>query len=175
MSFLNGLMNLGRKANFTRGSVVAAKDIITAKVNITDIADMASVSKLLRSPQADKFVLSAKKQNAEIIKDVICKPYDLTLNRVITKRLPSGSTITTVYDNGFGFIGKEIINKKGRVVSIPRTYDGQKYHDVFVENYITGQRFLSTDGEKLSYVKSSLEESPLRGTLTDVLNMIDCK
>ena len=173
MSFITGLMNLGRKANIAKGSVVAAKDIMKGKLNITDVTEMASVSKLLRSPEADKFVLSAKKQNAEILSDVIVKPYYNATLRVITKKLPSGTTIKNVYDDIEGFYGKQIINKKGSVIArSKREFDGSKINHVFMENYQTGQNFVGEFGEKLEYT-SSTWPAVISTTLRDVLKMVN--
>ena len=63
---------------------------------------------------ADTFIASSKKQGATIIGDVILEPFGR--NRLITKRLPSGTTVTVRIDNG-KLVGKEVISKKGRSFS----------------------------------------------------------
>lgn len=173
MSFITGLMNLGRKANIAKGSVVAAKDIMKGKFNITNVADMAGVSKLLRSPEADKFVLSAKKQNAEILSDVIYKNDGGFLYRVIAKKLPSGTTVSHVYPakelRNSPLLGKQIIKPNGTVTTSKsaRDLNGSMKNSVHVVDHKTGQNFLSLHGEGLEYVNHGC--SGVTSELQDIL------
>ena len=108
-------MNLGRKTvvNFSKRVAVETSKVLQGKVNVQGF----NVSDILHSPQADEFIASAAKQKANILSDSIVRfaerimPY-----RVVTKRLPSGTTVTYAFDsNGLSY--KEVISKNGRAIS----------------------------------------------------------
>lgn len=115
MSILSGVMNLGRKAavNFTKRGAVETQKVLHGKVNVPNY----NVSGLINSPKADEFIASAAKQKANILSDNLVKFSDGTLPyRVITKRLPSGTTVTQAFDvNGLAY--KEVLSKKGHALS----------------------------------------------------------
>lgn len=114
MSIISGLMSLGKKAsttNFIKRGAVETQKVLQGKVNVGGW----KVDGLLRSPQADAFISSAAKQKANIVSDNIVRFSDGTIPyRVITKRLPSGTTIAQAYDvRGGEKAFKEVISKTG--------------------------------------------------------------
>ena len=115
MSILSGVMNLGRKAavNFTKRGAVETQKVLHGKVNVPNY----NVSGLINSPKADEFIASAAKQKANILSDNIVRFADRAMPyRIVTKRLPSGTTVTHAFDvNGLAY--KEVISKKGRAIS----------------------------------------------------------
>lgn len=126
-------MKLGGKAiNFTKAGAVKTSEVAAGKINVGNM----DVGALLRSPQADEFIASAGKQNATILSDNIVRFADKTAPyRVITKRLPSGTTVTQAYDfSGPRF--KEVITKQGKALS----YNGVSGSEtaVLTKNYVTG-------------------------------------
>ena len=135
MSILNGIMKLGSKSvgNFVKKGVVKTSDAVAGKIN----AGNYNLNGLLRSPQADAFIASAGKQNATILSDNIVRLSDNAAPyRVITKRLPSGTTIAQAYDvSGPRF--KEVITKHGKAIS----YNGVagSGNAVLAKNYVTGE------------------------------------
>lgn len=133
MSILNRIMKLGSNpvVNFTKKGSVKTADVIAKKIDIGHWA-----SNLLRAPHADEFIVSTGKQNAKIISDNIVRfadngyPY-----RVITKRLPSGTTIAQAYDVA-GPRFKEVITKHGKTLS----YGGVtgEGNAILSKNFVTG-------------------------------------
>ena len=115
ISFLSSVMNLGRKTvvNFSKRVAVETSKVLQGKVNVQGF----NVSDILHSPQADEFIASAAKQKANILSDSIVRFADRTMPyRVVTKRLPSGTTVTHAFDtNGLSY--KEVISKNGRAIS----------------------------------------------------------
>ena len=73
----------------------------------------AVVTKYKKNAATD-FISSCKRQGATIIGDVNLDVFGH--NRLITKRLPSGTTVTVRIENG-KLVGKEVISKKGRSFS----------------------------------------------------------
>lgn len=134
MSILNGIMKLGSKSvgNFVKKGVVKTSDAVAGKIN----AGNYNLNGLLRSPQADAFIASAGKQNATILSDNIVRLSDNAAPyRVITKRLPSGTTIAQAYDvSGPRF--KEVITKHGKTLS----YGGVtgERNAILSKNFVTG-------------------------------------
>ena len=96
-----------------------------AKAYLKTSEYLAQGNKLAKSPVADTFVRSAKKQNAHIIGDVV----DQYGNRWITKRLPSGTTVTKHFWNNGEYKGKEVIAKKGR--GVHRIQSGDRHLTYF--------------------------------------------
>lgn len=133
MSILNGIMKLGTKAvNFTKAGAVKTSEVAAGKINVGNM----NLEGLLRSPQADEFIASAGKQNATILSDNIVRFADKTAPyRVITKRLPSGTTVTQAYDFG-GPRFKEVITKHGKAISYNGV--GGCGNAVLAKNYVTG-------------------------------------
>lgn len=135
MSILNGIMNLcGKTVKFTKSGAVKTADVLAKKVDLC--FDAAG---LLKSPAADEFIASAGKQKAKILSDNIVRFADNTIPyRVITKYLPSGTTITKAYDVG-GIQLKEVIKKNGSAY----TYSSGKgiiNKEIFVKkDYKTGE------------------------------------
>lgn len=72
--------------------------------------------KMLKSPAADKFIRSCEKQNSQIIGDSVLL-YDDIPYRAVTKRLPSKSTITELYDMKGQKIAKGVKTKKQKAIS----------------------------------------------------------
>lgn len=134
MSILNGIMKLGSKSvgNFVKKGVVKTSDAVAGKIN----AGNYNLNGLLRSPQADAFIASAGKQNATILSDNIVRLADNAAPyRVITKRLPSGTTIAQAYDVA-GPRFKEVITKHGKTLS----YGGVtgERNAILSKNFVTG-------------------------------------
>ena len=145
ISFLSGVMNLGKKTgvNFSKRGAVETSKVLQGKVNVQGY----NVSALIHSPQADEFIASAAKQKANILCDNIVRFADRAMPyRVVTKRLPSGTTVTHAFDvNGLAY--KEVISKKGRAISynadgsgrgnVALVYDYQKGNCVYKPMHAT--------------------------------------
>ena len=134
MSILNRIMKLGSNpvVNFTKKGSVKTSDAVAGKIN----AGNYNLNGLLRSPQADAFIVSAGKQNATILSDNIVRLSDnVAPYRVITKRLPSGTTIAQAYDVS-GPLFKEVITKHGKTLS----YGGVtgERNAILSKNFVTG-------------------------------------
>lgn len=135
MSIITGLMNLGKNAtvSLAKKGVVETQKVLQGKTSIKGI----NLGGLLRSPQADTFISSATKQNAKILSDNIVRfegsgmPY-----RVITKRLPSGTTIAQSFDLTGKKVFKEVITKEGVAHSYTSPISGDVACATY--NYVTG-------------------------------------
>lgn len=101
--------------------VVKTSDLISNSSN-EGVARFKGINivSLLRSPEADKFIASSKQQNATIINDVIMPMFKETSEpvRVITKRLNTGTTVSTIYSLEYGeLLGKEVLSKNSASVT----------------------------------------------------------
>lgn len=133
MSILSGIMKLGGKSsvNFVKKGAVATSEVLAGKVTLP-----VNASTLLRSPQADTFIASAAKQKAKILSDNIVDgtiPY-----RVITKRLPSGTTIAQSFDLDGMRAGKEVIGKGFKSLNAHVRDINSDQIVSLVEDYVTG-------------------------------------
>lgn len=99
------------------GSQAATKAVAAGEVKI------GGFNFSLNSPAADTFIASTKKQGAKIIGDNVCIPAGKVQPvRVVTKRLPSGTTVSEVFDPAGQCCGKEVLHKNGRTL-----YYGMNY------------------------------------------------
>ena len=109
MSILKGIMNsCVSPLKITTAGAVKTADVLAKKVDLCFVA-----TGLLKSPAADEFIASAGKQNAKILSDNFVRFGDDAIPvRVITKRLPSGTTVAKSFNIG-GPQFKEVIKKNG--------------------------------------------------------------
>ena len=110
MSIVSRFLGIGAGAakEFVKKGAVATSDVLSKKVTIPGW----NVTGLLKSPEADQFLARTAKQNAKIISDNLVRFNDGTMPfRVITKRLPSGTTIAQAFDAGGSKAFKEVISK----------------------------------------------------------------
>ena len=124
MSIIQRLLGLGRKptVDFVNKGVVATRDVVNKKVKVP----VYDISKLLESPEIDRFVGNTAKQNATILSDnFVIFSSGLNPYRVITKRLPSGTTIAQAFDPTGNKAFKEVLSEKGSALSYgPNPWDG---------------------------------------------------
>ena len=165
MSILNRIMKLGSNpvVNFTKKGSVKTADVIAKKIDIGHWA-----SNLLRAPHADEFIASTGKQNAKIISDNIVRLSDnVAPYRVITKRLPSGTTIAQAYDvSGPRF--KEVISKRSKALSYTGAHAGSYdscYNGrcVLVNDFVTG----SSIYKPMHYPSSKAIYTPANQSVND--------
>ena len=97
MSLIGKLMGTSVKA--VKSRIISSADVLAKKVKVNDYRIDPEKSLMFKSVRADEFIKSAKKQNAQIISDnvVYFEGYGLP-HRVITKRLPSGTTVAEAYE-----------------------------------------------------------------------------
>ena len=155
MSIVSRFLGIGAGAakEFVKKGAVATSDVLSKKVTIPGW----NVAGLLKSPEADQFLARTAKQNAKIISDNIVRFNDGTVpHRVITKRLPSGTTIAQAFDFG-GKAFKEVISKNVKAYSYGNAKPGIA---VFVQNLKKGA----------SYYKSLFRTKQILPLYVDVRN-----
>ena len=126
MSFLSKVFNVGVKQVTKVARAVTSETAKTASITGRNVAGKIQymhngqdVTHLIESKEAKAFIESARKQNATIVSDVITPhgPGSHHLDRVVTKRLPSGTTVAERFGWG-GLEAKEVIGKGKSSVSI---------------------------------------------------------